>query len=60
MKDLARMPKKKPLKAKPKIDPKLSQKERFLTYAKEQGIDESGEDFERAFESIIKKGKIEK
>jgi hypothetical protein len=53
MKDLARMPKKKPPKAKPKLKPKLSQKERFLAYAEENGIDETGEEFERAFDKVV-------
>ena len=44
-----------PKKKKPKQ--KLPQKERFLAYAKEVGVDETGEDFERALGSIIKKKK---
>ena len=56
MKDLARMPKKKQPKAKPKLKPTLSQKERFLAYAEEQGI-ESDEDFERAFDGLISKNR---
>jgi hypothetical protein len=42
-------------KAKPK--PKLSDKEqseRFIEAARELGVDESGEEFERAFEKITR------
>lgn len=54
MKELVKrkMPKKKPPRKKPKQ--KLSQKERFLAYAKELGADETGEEFERAFKKITK------
>lgn len=51
------MPKKKPPKAKKKPNPKLSQKDKFIAYAKEIGVDESGEEFERAIGSILKKKK---
>ena len=55
MKDLARMPKKKEPKPIPKLSPKLSQKERFIEYAKEIGVDEDSEDFERVFGKILDK-----
>ena len=45
------MPKKKK-KTKKKIDPKLSQKERFIEYAKEIEVNEDEEDFDRIFEKI--------
>lgn len=53
MKDLKRMPDKKPPVAKKKIPPKLSQKERFLEYAKEIEVDEN--EVERAFDKVIPK-----
>lgn len=46
------MPKKSIPKMKPKPNPKRSQKERFIEYAKEAGVDESGEEFERVFNSM--------
>jgi len=52
MKDLKRMPDKKELKQKRKILPKLSQKERFLEYAKEIGVED--DDVERSLDKIIK------
>ena len=52
MKELKRMPKKE-LRNKPKLKPSLTQKERFIEYAKEVDADESGEKFERALETII-------
>lgn len=51
------MPKEKPPKKPVKPKQKLSQKEKFLTYAKEIGVDEAGEAFERVLGSIIKKKK---
>ena len=55
MKELVKrkMPKKKPPRKKPKQ--KLSQKEKFIAYAREIGADESGERFENALGKIIKK-----
>ena len=53
MKELKRMPKKQPPKAKPKIKGTSSQKERFIEYAKEVEADESGEKFERALGKIM-------
>ncbi len=47
------MPEKKPPRKKPKQ--KLSQKEKFIAYAREVEADESGERFEKAFKSIVKK-----
>lgn len=44
-----------PKKEKPK--PKLTDKEqseRFIETARELGVDESGEDFQRAFEKIVR------
>jgi hypothetical protein len=46
------MPDKKPPKPKPQLKPSLSQKERFIEYAKEVEADESGETFEKAIEKI--------
>jgi len=46
------MPDKKELKQKRKILPKLSQKERFLEYAKEIGVED--DDVERSLDKIIK------
>lgn len=48
---------KKTEKPKKKVDHKLSQKERFIEYAKEIGVEEDGEEFERVFEKIIEKDK---
>jgi len=55
MKELVKrkMPKKKPPRKKPKQ--KLSQKEKFIEYARKLEVDESGEEFERAFKKIVKK-----
>ena len=54
MKDLAkRMPDKKPKKPKRKIKQGLSQKERFLEYAKEIEVDEDAVD--RVFDRVIPK-----
>ena len=50
-----KLSKKEPSKAKPKLKPSLSQKERFIEYAKEVEADESGETFERAINKVIKK-----
>ena len=52
------MPQKKPPRKKPKQ--KLSQKEKFIEYAREVGVDESGEDFERALKRIVNKKGPEK
>jgi hypothetical protein len=41
-------------KQKKKVDPKLSQKERFIEYAKAIEADESGELFEKALKEITK------
>ena len=52
MKDLAkRMQDKKPEKTKRKIKQGLSQKERFLEYAKEVEVDEK--EVERAFDKVL-------
>lgn len=48
------MPKEKPPKKTVKPKQSLSQKEKFLAYAKEVGVDETGEEFERAFNKILK------
>lgn len=48
------MPEKKPPKNPPKPKEKLLQKERFLAYAKEIGVDETGEEFERAISKLFK------
>lgn len=53
MKELKRMPKKQPPKAKPKLKPEMTQKERFIAYAREVGSDESGERFEKAMNTVI-------
>jgi hypothetical protein len=42
-----------PILAKPKIKQGLSQKERFLAYAKEQGIEDDTE-FERALNKVLR------
>jgi len=42
-------------KAKKKSAPKESQSERFIRAATEAGVDETGKDFERAFNKIIPK-----
>jgi hypothetical protein len=47
-----------PKKAKPKPKAKLTDKEqseRFKKTARELGVDESGEDFERAFNKIVRR-----
>lgn len=49
------MPDKKKPKPKPKLKPSLSQKERFIEYAKEIETDESGETFKKAMKKIFKK-----
>lgn len=46
------MPKKTPPKPKPKLKPDLSQKERFIEYAKNRDADESGELFEKAMSKV--------
>lgn len=55
MKDLKAMPKKPPEKKPPKPKQNLSQKDKFLAYAKEVGVDESGEEFERALGKALHK-----
>lgn len=55
MKQLVKMPDKKPPKSKPQLKPSLSQKERFIEYAKEVEADESGETFEKAMTKIVQK-----
>jgi len=42
------------LPKKPKLKPSLTQKERFIEYAKEIGVDETGEEFERALDKALK------
>ena len=39
---------------KPKLKPPLTQKERFIEYAKKIGVDETGEEFERALDKALK------
>lgn len=39
-------------KPKPKLSPDLTQKERFMEYARKVEADESGEKFEKALEKI--------
>jgi len=51
------MPDKKKTEPKKKPDQKLSQKERFIEYAKEIGVDESDGEFERVFDKIVDKDK---
>lgn len=46
------MSNKKPPK-KPKPEPSLTQKERFIEYAKQIGVDETGEEFERALDKVL-------
>ena len=49
---------KKPEKSKKKVKQNLSQKERFIEYARETECDESGETFEKAMQKILpNKGK---
>lgn len=45
---------KQPPKPKKKVDPKLSQKEKFIEYAREVDADESGETFISIIEKIVK------
>jgi hypothetical protein len=40
-------------KPKPKVNRKLSQKERFIEAARSAGADETGETFEHAFKKIV-------
>jgi hypothetical protein len=47
------MPDKKLPKPKPPLKPCLSQKERFIEYAKEVEVDESGETFKKTIERIL-------
>ncbi len=42
---------------KKKVPQKLSQKEKFIEYAREVEADESGETFNRALKKIVKKSK---
>ena len=49
-----RMPKKK-APPKKKIKPTLTQKERFIEYAREVEVDESGETFVKTIQKIVKK-----
>lgn len=49
-----RMTEKKSQKPKPKIKPSLSQKERFIEYAKEVDVDESGETFTKTLKKIVR------
>lgn len=51
------MPDKKEKKPLKKPNPKLSQKERFIEYAKEIGVEDDGEEFERAFKKIMDNSK---
>jgi hypothetical protein len=47
-------------KPRPKAKPKLTDKkqsERFIETARELGVDESGESFEKKFKEIVKLGK---
>jgi hypothetical protein len=50
-----RMTDKKNAKPKPKLKPSLSQKERFIEYAKEVEADESGETFEKSLTKLLDK-----
>ena len=55
MKQLVKhMPKKEP-KPKKKVKPTLSQKERFIEYAREVEADESGETFDKTIKRILPK-----
>ncbi|MCB1651279.1 MAG: hypothetical protein KDI46_04425 [Alphaproteobacteria bacterium] len=47
------MPDKKKTKSKKKPDQNLTQKERFIEYAKEIGVDDSDGEFERVFDKIV-------
>lgn len=49
------MPEKKKPKPKPKLKPSLTQKERFIEYAKEVEADETGKTFEKVINKVIKK-----
>lgn len=54
MKQLARnMTEKKPAKPKPKLKPSLTQKERFIEYARSNEVDESGETFNIAINNLL-------
>jgi len=48
------MASKKQPKPKPKLKPSLTQKERFIEYAKDRNADESGETFEKTLNKIVK------
>lgn len=55
MKQLVQRMPKKERKPKKKIKPGLSQKDRFIEYAREVEADESGDTFTRVMKKIIKK-----
>ena len=46
---------KSPPKPKKKVPQKLSQKDKFIAYAKETGADKGGDTFEKTFKKIVKK-----
>ena len=52
------MPKETKTKPKDKPKQKLSQKEKFIAYAKENGLDEDSEDFDRLFDKVVKNKQI--
>ncbi len=54
MKQLVKMPDKKKEKPKKKVKQNLSQKERFIEYARELECDESGETFDKTIKKISK------
>lgn len=54
MKQLVKRNMAKKPKAKKKIKPGLTQKERFIEYAREVEADESGEAFTRAMKEIVR------
>jgi len=44
---------KQPPKPKKKVDPKLSQKDKFIEHAHEVEVDETGETFNKAIKKIV-------
>lgn len=57
MKQLVKRMPKKEQKPKKKPSPKLSQKQRFIEYAREVEADETGETFKKTIKDIVKNKK---
>lgn len=60
MKQLVKCMSEKAPKPRKRIKPSLSQKERFIEYAKSVDADESGETFEKAMNKVLESGKFYK